>query len=118
MRRRKNNNLRLVEVLERDEQSLSRILEGLDAIDADHAGGAQVGESLRLSGRWGSHPKYGKQFQVDSYTTVLPATIQGIRRYPVRHHRRGNPHAAFQTLLGLSTAHQPVTYRQVIDRAA
>jgi exodeoxyribonuclease V alpha subunit len=43
--------------------------------------GAQVGESLRLTGRWGSHPRYGKQFQVHSYTTVLPATIQGIRRY-------------------------------------
>ena len=43
--------------------------------------GAQVGESLRLTGWWGSHPKYGKQFQVHSYTTVLPATIQGIRRY-------------------------------------
>ncbi len=43
--------------------------------------GAHVGESLRLTGRWSSHPKYGKQFQVDSYTTVLPATIQGIRRY-------------------------------------
>jgi ferredoxin len=34
---RKNDNLRLIDVLERDEQSLSRILEGLDAIDADHA---------------------------------------------------------------------------------
>jgi exodeoxyribonuclease V alpha subunit len=43
--------------------------------------GAQVGESLRLAGRWSSHPRYGKQFQVNSYTTVLPATIQGIRRY-------------------------------------
>ena len=43
--------------------------------------GAQVGESLRLTGRWSSHPKYGKQFQVHSFTTVLPATIQGIRRY-------------------------------------
>ena len=43
--------------------------------------GAQVGESLRLTGRWSSHPKYGKQFLVHSYTTVLPATIQGIRRY-------------------------------------
>jgi len=43
--------------------------------------GAQVGESLRLTGRWSSHPKYGKQFQVHSCTTVLPATIQGIRRY-------------------------------------
>jgi exodeoxyribonuclease V alpha subunit len=43
--------------------------------------GAQIGESLRLTGRWANHPKYGRQFQVDSYTTVLPATIQGIRRY-------------------------------------
>ncbi|MEV7967717.1 ATP-dependent RecD-like DNA helicase [Sphaerisporangium sp. NPDC088356] len=43
--------------------------------------GAQVGESLRLTGRWGSHPKYGKQFEVWSYTTVLPATVQGIQRY-------------------------------------
>jgi exodeoxyribonuclease V alpha subunit len=43
--------------------------------------GAQIGESLRLTGRWSSHPKYGRQFQVDSFTTVLPATIQGIRRY-------------------------------------
>ncbi|MFH8223868.1 ATP-dependent RecD-like DNA helicase [Streptomyces sp. NPDC018057] len=43
--------------------------------------GAQVGESLRLEGRWGSHPQYGKQFHVENYTTVLPATVQGIRRY-------------------------------------
>ncbi|HEX9540390.1 MAG TPA: ATP-dependent RecD-like DNA helicase [Streptosporangiaceae bacterium] len=43
--------------------------------------GAQVGESLRLTGRWTSHPRYGRQFEVQSYTTVLPATIQGIRRY-------------------------------------
>jgi exodeoxyribonuclease V alpha subunit len=43
--------------------------------------GAQVGESLRMRGRWTSHPKYGKQFEVHSYTTVLPATIAGIQRY-------------------------------------
>ncbi|MFG2398904.1 SF1B family DNA helicase RecD2 [Streptomyces lydicus] len=43
--------------------------------------GAQPGESLRMEGRWGSHPQYGKQFHCDNYTTVLPATIQGIRRY-------------------------------------
>jgi exodeoxyribonuclease V alpha subunit len=43
--------------------------------------GAQVGESLRLQGRWKSHPQYGRQFEVASYTTVLPATLQGIRRY-------------------------------------
>ncbi|MEV7089690.1 ATP-dependent RecD-like DNA helicase [Streptomyces sp. NPDC093085] len=43
--------------------------------------GAQPGESLRMEGRWSSHPQYGKQFLCDNYTTVLPATIQGIRRY-------------------------------------
>ena len=43
--------------------------------------GAQPGESLRLVGRWSSHPKFGRQFEVDTYSTVLPATIQGIQRY-------------------------------------
>ncbi|MEV2200945.1 ATP-dependent RecD-like DNA helicase [Streptomyces fradiae] len=43
--------------------------------------GAQPGESLRMEGRWGSHPQYGRQFTAENYTTLLPATIQGIRRY-------------------------------------
>src|SRR4051812_19191651 len=43
--------------------------------------GAQPGGTLRLRGRWGAHPQYGRQFQVGGYTTVLPATVQGIRRY-------------------------------------
>ncbi|GAA4957454.1 SF1B family DNA helicase RecD2 [Actinoplanes utahensis] len=43
--------------------------------------GAQPGESLRMSGWWSSHPQYGRQFEVLSYTTVLPATVQGLRRY-------------------------------------
>ncbi|MGA6166230.1 ATP-dependent RecD-like DNA helicase [Amycolatopsis magusensis] len=43
--------------------------------------GAQPGEALRLRGRWGSHPQYGRQFHVEDYQTVLPATVQGIRRY-------------------------------------
>ena len=34
---RKQGSVRLIEVLERDEQSLTRILEGLDQIEADHA---------------------------------------------------------------------------------
>jgi exodeoxyribonuclease V alpha subunit len=43
--------------------------------------GAQVGEFLRLRGRWSSHPRYGRQFEVHSYATVLPATAAGIQRY-------------------------------------
>jgi exodeoxyribonuclease V alpha subunit len=43
--------------------------------------GAQPGESLRLEGRWTTHPQYGRQFEVTRFATVLPATVQGIRRY-------------------------------------
>ncbi|MGZ6638878.1 MAG: tyrosine-type recombinase/integrase [Solirubrobacteraceae bacterium] len=39
---RKNNSVRLIEVLERDEQSLTRILEGLDAIETAHGQGEEL----------------------------------------------------------------------------
>lgn len=41
-----------------------------------------------------------------------------LDEYVFRHNRRGTPMAGFQTLLGLGLAHDPVTYRQIIDRAA
>jgi exodeoxyribonuclease V alpha subunit len=40
-----------------------------------------VGESLRLEGLWTTHPQYGRQFKVLNYKTVLPATVEGIRKY-------------------------------------
>ncbi len=43
--------------------------------------GAQVGEGLRLTGRWTVHPKYGERFQVLSFSTIKPATVEGIERY-------------------------------------
>jgi exodeoxyribonuclease V alpha subunit len=39
------------------------------------------GESLRLHGEWTTHARYGRQFQVQRYTTVLPATAAGIEKY-------------------------------------
>jgi site-specific recombinase XerD len=39
---RENNHVRLVDVLERDDASLASILEGIDAIDADHAAGDEL----------------------------------------------------------------------------
>ena len=36
--------------------------------------GAQIGEFLRLRGRWSTHPKHGQQSEVASYATVLPTT--------------------------------------------
>lgn len=43
--------------------------------------GVRVGESLRLTGQWKTHPKFGEQFQVESFTAVSPATLVGIERY-------------------------------------
>ena len=43
--------------------------------------GVGVGESLRLRGIWITHPRFGRQFEVRSYTVKLPATLEGIRKY-------------------------------------
>jgi len=40
-----------------------------------------AGETLELEGAWTRHRKYGLQFQVQQYRTVLPATAEGIVRY-------------------------------------
>ena len=42
---------------------------------------ANAGESVLLKGNWINNPKYGKQFQIEGYETVLPATVVGIRKY-------------------------------------
>jgi exodeoxyribonuclease V alpha subunit len=39
------------------------------------------GESLRLKGFWTAHADYGRQFRVIECEQVLPATVEGIRRY-------------------------------------
>ena len=43
--------------------------------------GVRVGESLRLAGQWTTHPRFGRQFQVRSFTAVSHATLVGIERY-------------------------------------
>jgi exodeoxyribonuclease V alpha subunit len=40
-----------------------------------------VGETLRVTGEWVSHPDYGTQFKVSSFEIVIPATINGIQNY-------------------------------------
>lgn len=39
------------------------------------------GEMLRMRGSWDIHPKYGEQFKIVSYESVVPATVKGIERY-------------------------------------
>ncbi len=39
------------------------------------------GEVLDMDGEWTQHPRFGEQFKVDRFTTKVPATVDGIRRY-------------------------------------
>lgn len=43
--------------------------------------GVNVGELLHLEGLWTSHPQYGRQFEVRSFSVHYPATIEGLRKY-------------------------------------
>src|SRR5690242_11055092 len=37
-----------------------------------------VGETLRLSGKWTLHAQYGRQFTVARYEVALPGTLPGL----------------------------------------
>jgi exodeoxyribonuclease V alpha subunit len=39
------------------------------------------GQTLKIKGIWETHPRYGQQFKIISYEVVLPATIDGIKKY-------------------------------------
>ena len=41
--------------------------------------GAQIGEFLRLRGRWSSHPKHGRQFEVASTPRCCPPPPRASR---------------------------------------
>ncbi len=39
------------------------------------------GEELRVTGTWACHPQFGRQFHVQHYSTLKPATLKGIEKY-------------------------------------
>lgn len=39
------------------------------------------GEELELIGEWTVHPKFGRQFKFSECRSILPATVEGIKRY-------------------------------------
>lgn len=39
------------------------------------------GEVLQMNGVWETHPKFGRQFRVLQHTTMLPASVKGIKKY-------------------------------------
>ncbi len=43
--------------------------------------GVSLGETIKINGRWETHPKFGQQLKIDSFEVTLPAGIDGIRTY-------------------------------------
>ena len=39
------------------------------------------GEVIHMTGEWANHPRYGRQFRIDRYRSLVPATVSGIERY-------------------------------------
>ncbi|MEW9550732.1 ATP-dependent RecD-like DNA helicase [Nonomuraea sp. NPDC050783] len=43
--------------------------------------GVQPGETLRLHGEWGRHPRYGRRFAVSGCERITPSSVRAIRVY-------------------------------------
>jgi exodeoxyribonuclease V alpha subunit len=43
--------------------------------------GIEIGVTLRLHGRFETHPRYGHQFRVDNFETLRPAGVAALERY-------------------------------------
>jgi len=39
------------------------------------------GEIIKMTGAWMNHPRYGEQFRVQHYESVIPASVYGIEKY-------------------------------------
>jgi len=39
------------------------------------------GAIIRMNGEWTNHPKYGEQFKVIRYKSMVPASVYGIEKY-------------------------------------
>lgn len=43
--------------------------------------GVQCGETLELTGAWVQNRNYGRQFKIAAFTSKLPSSVHGIRKY-------------------------------------
>ncbi|NLK52376.1 MAG: ATP-dependent RecD-like DNA helicase [Syntrophomonadaceae bacterium] len=66
-------NFMVARIKEKGKKDLTTIIGNLTGINP--------GESLKLDGKWVTNKKYGPQFQVEKYETIIPATVHGIEKY-------------------------------------
>ncbi|MEM9069562.1 MAG: AAA family ATPase, partial [Myxococcota bacterium] len=59
----------------------SRLKRDDEFVGVGDLGAVAVGETLRLQGRWSQHAVFGRRFQVQAFTPIVPDTTKGIIRY-------------------------------------
>ncbi len=67
------NNYTVAKIQRKNKEHLTTIVGHFHALN--------VGETLKLKGRWVNHSEYGTQFKVESYEISVPATLNGIEKY-------------------------------------
>ena len=67
------NDFIVAKLKEKGKKELTTIIGNLSGINP--------GESVRLSGKWVHDKRFGEQFRVDTYQVVVPATVNGIKKY-------------------------------------
>lgn len=56
-----------------------RSVDGTDFTGVGQMFGTAVGDRMRLTGKWTDHPKFGRQFVVESFLEIMPSTLEGLR---------------------------------------
>ena len=54
---------------------------GAEAVAVGNLLGIKPGETVRLTGGWVDHARYGRRFEAQSYATVAPRTVAGLEQY-------------------------------------
>ena len=102
--------------------------EGKDEVDlvtvVGHMGSPQAGASLRIKGRWVNNARFGRQVQMDSFESLLPATAEGIKLYLASGLIKGIGKSIAARIVKASAGnfrHHPEEagdHRRVLDRAS
>ena len=46
-----------------------------------HGAAPFMGEMIRVTGEWISHPRFGRQFNITGYQSVMPDSVEGVERF-------------------------------------
>ena len=77
-----------------------------------------AGQTLRLTGYWREHPKFGQQFQVVHAQETKPATLTGLEKYLGSGLIKGIGPVTAKRMVVVQFEERPVTYGERLDRAS